>query len=201
MHRIDVWASETVGFEGRAYFDEAGALRDFGNHLLSLLAVTLGARTGAERLELLQRLNVKRAQRGQYDGYQEEVGLPSTTETLAALELADSALPATKIMLATGKALATKDTCVYIDGPSGLCELPDDESAYARIFAALLACERELFLTMEEIVESWRIMEEARAQFGPLVPYERGSTLAGRSLPGSSKQSRRSSPRNSNVAW
>jgi glucose-6-phosphate 1-dehydrogenase len=175
--RIDIWASETVGLEGRLYFDEAGALRDFGNHLLSLLATTLGARTGQERLELFRRITVDRAACAQYQGYEEQLGHPSSTETFVALLLRDGRHPDTELVLATGKTLSAKETCVYIDGPSGLCELPDDESAYARIFKALFAREHALFLTMDEIMESWRIMDEAHRHYGELARYEQGSTL------------------------
>ncbi len=181
--RIEVVASEIVGLEGRAaYYETSGALRDFNNHLLSLLTQTLGARGADERTEALRRLSVVRAARGQYNGYEEELGRGSSTETLAVLELVYEPMPDTTIVLATGKALAHKETCVQVkraEGKEQTCELPTDADSYERIFKALFERDRQMFLDLPEIMESWRIVDEALAlwQSTPLLRYERGSAI------------------------
>ncbi|HEY6020811.1 MAG TPA: hypothetical protein VIY48_13215, partial [Candidatus Paceibacterota bacterium] len=106
--RLTITASEDSTVGHRANFYEAtGALRDFGNHLLSLAAVALGGR------HILPELQLVRATRAQYTGYRNEVGNPSSdTETFFALELVRGD---TTVLLASGKGFATKDTTVRVD--------------------------------------------------------------------------------------
>jgi glucose-6-phosphate 1-dehydrogenase len=134
VERIIVTSSETIGIEGRLFYDQTGALRDLlQNHLLQLLAlvtmemprVVTPDRLHAEKLKLLRSIATirpdqvaTRAIRGQYTGYREEVGnTASTTETFAAVRVAiDSPrwhhVP---VIIQTGKALDQKFTEIALE--------------------------------------------------------------------------------------
>lgn len=132
---IDINAYEQIGIENRAQFYESlGALRDFiQNHLLQLLAiVTIDEPAGnnsdsihAAKQALLEQVRpVVRGEgkvqaiRGQYEGYREEVGNPSsTTETYADIRvLVDSdRWHDVPINLRTGKAMAEKNYEININ--------------------------------------------------------------------------------------
>jgi glucose-6-phosphate 1-dehydrogenase len=134
VDRITVTASETIGIEGRLFYDQTGALRDLlQNHLLQLLALVtmeMPPRPDAdhlhtEKLRLLRSIPSITADqvashtiRGQYDGYRDEVGHPaSTTETFAAVRLAINSprwhhVP---IIVQTGKALSEKATEIVLE--------------------------------------------------------------------------------------
>lgn len=180
--RLEVIAEESLGREGRVdFYDATGALRDMGNHLLSLLCASLGARTQAERLRELSQLSVVSAERGQYEGYAEEVGHPTDTETLISLELSHRNYPQLSITLRSGKALGAKRTLVRAAGDGAAAEFgeePSDQDAYERLFAELVRGRGESFLSEAEALESFRLLDEARARWGGLVRYARGGALA-----------------------
>lgn len=177
--RIEVLAAEALGLEGRVdFYDATGALRDTGNHLLSLLGAALGAGNSAERLRELKQLSVVRAQRGQYEGYAREVGHATDTETFISLELAHREHPDLSIVLTSGKALGKKQTAVRVVAggkTTEFAETPLEESAHERLFAALAHKEPTLFLGEAEAMESWRLLDAARQAWGDLRRYATGS--------------------------
>jgi len=138
---IEIIASEKIGIEGRAtFYEQTGALRDFiQSHLIQLLAVvTLDMPDNltsdsihTAKAELLQHITPiapdkvdEHAWRGQYDGYKTEVGNDdSIIETYAAVQLTidKPRWQDTKVTLATGKALASRETevKVYFNGVDG----------------------------------------------------------------------------------
>ncbi len=125
---IEISAAEQITIEGRAkFYDQVGALRDFiQNHLLQLLAIITmeqpeqldSDHIHAAKAALLQDIRPMRedevsakAVRGQYRGYPDEVGDPSTTtETYAglALQIDNPRWQGTLISLWTGKAMESK---------------------------------------------------------------------------------------------
>lgn len=176
--RVDVRAYEALGLEGRAeFYDATGALRDAGNHLLSLLCAALGARTAAERAAQLRELSVVAARRAQYDGYAAEVGHDTDTETYVSLTLAHRQYPGVPITLRSGKALGTKQNAVRTD-TAEFAESPDDEDAHRRLFAALVGDHHDLFLSEEEALESWRLLDRARTLWGSIGHYPKGAPPA-----------------------
>ena len=130
IERIEVIASEKNGIEGRAdFYEQTGALRDIvQGHLMQLLSLTLmdtpddmewddTPRLRAEALSHVAVADPRRAIRGQYDSYKEEVNNPSSnTETFVSLELhSDHELwQGVPLVLTTGKGLAEKYTEVRV---------------------------------------------------------------------------------------
>jgi glucose-6-phosphate 1-dehydrogenase len=110
---VQITVAETVGLEGRAYYDETGALRDMvQNHMLQLLALVAmepparfsAASVRDEKVKVLRSLRPIDAASvathtviGQYGpgavagqpvpGYAEELGRPSATESFVALKV------------------------------------------------------------------------------------------------------------------
>jgi glucose-6-phosphate 1-dehydrogenase len=167
IESIHITASEKIGIEGRAgFYEQTGALRDLvQSHLLQLAALTLMdapqpedmQRVPARRLAALKQLAVvvDSAKRGQYEGYQQEVGNSgSTTETFVALTLEsqDSRWSGVPITVLTGKAMKEKKTEIRIvyrrDGEREANELilslQPNERVEVRLWAKRPGYERQL---------------------------------------------------------
>ncbi|WP_299196721.1 glucose-6-phosphate dehydrogenase [uncultured Erythrobacter sp.] len=108
IEHVQITVAETVGLEGRTFYDEAGALRDMvQNHMLQLLALVAmepptsfdATAVRDEKVKVLRALRPTSASEtvtGQYragavnggavPGYDEELGSASTTETFAAIK-------------------------------------------------------------------------------------------------------------------
>jgi glucose-6-phosphate 1-dehydrogenase len=137
--RIEIFASEKIGIEGRAVFYEPlGALRDFiQSHLLQLLAIVTMGRPDTldsdnihtskqavmEQVKAVPADQVaKYAQRLQYEGYRQEVEHDtSVTETFAAVKvfIDNPRWEGVPITLWTGKGLDEKRTEVAVCFKSG----------------------------------------------------------------------------------
>ena len=199
--KIEIAASEHIGIEGRtAFYEQTGALRDvIQSHLLLLTALALidpdSAGTIQERrLGALQKLrSPMRAERGQYVGYKEEVGnTDSTTETFAAITLdsSDPRIAGIPITLLTGKMMKVKETEIRISykRESGALEeviYADRETsgteAYEKVFLGAIEGNRDLFVSEEEVRETWRItspvLEVWRKSPNNLTFYEPGENI------------------------
>ncbi|MDQ0419762.1 glucose-6-phosphate 1-dehydrogenase [Peteryoungia aggregata LMG 23059] len=143
IDHVQITVAESVGLEGRVtYYDKAGALRDMvQNHILQLLCLVAmeapfsmdaeGVRD--EKLKVLRSLkpiteaNVEKLTvRGQYragasaggavNGYQEELGSASDTETFVAIkaEINNWRWAGVPFYLRTGKRLATRMSEIVI---------------------------------------------------------------------------------------
>lgn len=143
IDHVQITVAESVGLEGRVtYYDKAGALRDMvQNHILQLLCLVAmeapfsmdaeGVRD--EKLKVLRSLkpitpaNVEKLTvRGQYragasaggavNGYQEELGAASDTETFVAIkaEINNWRWAGVPFYLRTGKRLATRMSEIVI---------------------------------------------------------------------------------------
>ncbi len=126
IEKIEVFAFEAIGIEGRAqFYEQTGAIRDFlQGHLLQLLALAImdGRQLDMDNLlqiadrrlaalEALIPAEPARAYRGQYNGYRQEVGVEqSCVETFVSicLESRDERWQGVPLILATGKALDQK---------------------------------------------------------------------------------------------
>lgn len=142
VRAIELTFYEQIGVEGRgAFYDNIGALRDVvQNHLMQLLALATmdlpaslqdGDALHAAKQRLLadtKAVDPHAAQvvRGQYRGYQEEVGnVGSTTETYVSLPLQidNKRWHGVPIRLSAGKALQTKQVAVsFTFGTAGAPE-------------------------------------------------------------------------------
>ena len=133
---IEIVVAEAIGLEGRGdFYEKTGALRDIvQSHSLQLAALTLMepcpepfdfSDLPQRRLAAMQSLTAPPLAklpatvfRGQYKGYRQEVGVPSSvTETFVALQLHSKARrwQGVPIYLATGKKLDQKLTQIRIN--------------------------------------------------------------------------------------
>ncbi len=132
---IDIVAYEKIGVEGRAkFYEPLGALRDFiQSHLLQILAIVTMDQPSkldsqhiheAKQAVMQQTQPVpadkalERTQRGQYEGYRQEVHNPkSVTETYAAVTVyVDSPRwQGVPFRLATGKAMSERKTEICVN--------------------------------------------------------------------------------------
>jgi glucose-6-phosphate 1-dehydrogenase len=128
IESIQISGAETLGVEERGgYFDRAGIIRDMvQNHLMQLLClmtmeapVTLDAEEiRAQKIDILKAVRIDSCCRMQYEGYRDETGVAtnSQTETYAELKLFIdsfrwSGMP---IYIRAGKALGRKGTEVGV---------------------------------------------------------------------------------------
>ncbi|NNC47223.1 MAG: glucose-6-phosphate dehydrogenase [Sphingomonas sp.] len=133
IDHVQITVAETVGLEGRAgYYDTAGASRDMlQNHMLQLLALVAMEPPAAydpdavraEKVKVLQSLRQIDAEKaksdvvlGQYEGYLEELGETSKTETFIALKahVDNWRWAGVPFYLRHGKAMARRKTEIYI---------------------------------------------------------------------------------------
>jgi glucose-6-phosphate 1-dehydrogenase len=94
IDKIEVVANESIDIQGRSvFYDQTGALRDFiQGHLFELLLLTIcdiDGNTIENRINVAKSLNLveNKAIRGQYIGYEQEVGHSSNIETYASVLL------------------------------------------------------------------------------------------------------------------
>ena len=129
IDHIQITVAETIGIEGRGdYYDGAGALRDMvQNHMLQLLALVAmepptnfdATAVRDEKVKVLRSLRpvpVSSTVLGQYDGYSEEIGRASTTETFVALQahIDNWRWKDVPFYLRTGKRMPERDTEIFI---------------------------------------------------------------------------------------
>lgn len=207
VERIDILASETLGIEGRTvFYEQTGALQDvIQSHLLQLAAIMLMTlpKNGKEeipkaRYRALQKLEMAPDHifRGQYEGYRTEVRNPdSTVETFVSLTLfsKDPRWRNVPITLTTGKALSEKKTAIVItrrkraaqENSFTLRVQPSKKEprydAYEHIFLAALCGDHALFVSSDEVYESWRIVDAARKEWdihpNTLISYQKGAMV------------------------
>ena len=129
IERIEIIATEEIGIEGRLFYDQTGALRDYQSHLLQLAALVLMEpcsdifdfeeipRRRLAALQAIEPAAPDKVFRAQYESYRDEIQNPaSTTETFVDLTLAsqDPRWAGVPIRLVTGKKLDQKLTEVRV---------------------------------------------------------------------------------------
>jgi len=194
---IEIIASEKIDIEGRVnFYEQTGALKDFvQSHLLEMVAVVLaGSFEVVRREEVLKNLEIvcditKRecVKRGQYEGYSAEVNNPnSMTETFVSINMVsnESKWRGVSIVLSTGKALNEKLTQIkikYKDGSEKIFDIEHEIEAYERVIKATILGNHDLFISSNEILESWRILDSIQKTWAKskddFIIYKKGSTL------------------------
>lgn len=194
---IEITASEKIDIEKRVnFYEQTGALKDFvQSHLIEMLAIVLaGSFDIARREEALKSLEIvcdvsksECVKRGQYEGYKDEVGNPSSiTETFVSINLVSSepSWRGVSMVLSTGKAMASKFTNIkikYKDGKEHIFSIDHEPGAYERVVKAAIAGNRSLFISSAEVLESWRILDAVqqswKGQKDNLIIYKKGSTI------------------------
>ncbi len=195
--KIEVIASEKIDIEGRVgLYEQTGALKDFvQSHLIEMAAVVLaGSYDAAKRHEALKQLEVvcditkhECVKRGQYEGYRAEVGNPtSMTETFVSINAVsnDPVWRGVPIILSTGKALSEKLTQIkitYKDGIEKVFNIEHEPDAYERVINAALAGDHNIFISSEEVQDSWRILDAIQQTWkdrnDDLIIYKKGVNI------------------------
>lgn len=182
IRSVDIIAAETLGVAERAsFYEQTGALRDFiQGHLMQLLALVLMDASNLQNtdlplrrlkaLEALEPASAAKAQRGQYEGYDQDVKNPgSLVETFVSLELEseDERWVGVRLRLVTGKKLAHKQTAIVVNYSDGATDTFDEEviisevgglDAYERVLMQAIAGQKHLFTSSPEVLRSWEIV-------------------------------------------
>ena len=194
---IEIIASEKIDIEGRVnFYEQTGALKDFvQSHLIEMAAVVLsGSFDSVLRQEALENLKIvcdvrnnECVKRGQYEGYTDEVNNPnSTTETFVSINMVsmDPAWRGVSIVLSTGKAFHEKLTQIkikYKDDSEKIFNIEHEPEAYERVIGATITGNHNLFISSDEIIESWRILDVVQKAWGKnkndLIIYKKGSSI------------------------
>lgn len=174
FNRVKIVSLESLGLENRvSYYDDVGALKDMvQSHFLSLLGKNLDFDLDKSKLEILDFV------RGQYEGYSDELGKKSDTETFVYLRFRCSG----KVFeFITGKGFSEKEGYMEVDGKK--FDMGEDNS-YVEIFRRFLGSEidgslMDVFPTVEDSVRNWEITEmfENFGEEKELIIYGRGSEL------------------------
>lgn len=177
--RIHVLFSETLGVEGRQYFDESGIVRDIvQNHALQVLAVLLDPSDKLSALRDISRFKREDTTLKQYEGYPFQ---GSTTPTYMETTCYWKGVP---IFIKAGKALSDAFVKVVIDfaheeGGSArdtveVCIQPESKvmstkrsplvleskDAYEVMISDVITGDKSRYMCLEEIHELWLIVDD-----------------------------------------
>lgn len=119
VSRVECYFNEKILADGRSTFDRTGIVKDvMQNHLTEVLASILCQKGGEnyekERTDLIKKITIDCSKTifGQYTGYEEDIGIPSKTETCAGfwLKINDARWEGVPFLMFAGKALESKKT-------------------------------------------------------------------------------------------
>lgn len=173
---------ETIGIEDRQYFDEFGIVRDIiQNHVLQILAQTIST----DRYSVLRhcsRLDPEASIFGQYIGYRTSkyVSSASTTPTYfhGMMYYCDGVHDDVPIFVEAGKRMYSEYVHICIELRDGkkitlkiqpeytieidtICLQYEKRNAYEDMLRDIMnVCNTANFVTLDEIRESWRIVQD-----------------------------------------
>lgn len=111
FYEIEFLMKEELGIEGRVYFNETGIVKDMlQNHLMVLYTTLLGG----ERADVLKNSKIVDSLLGQYNGYEDELGQISETETYALMFMKNNCFDNAIFTFQVGKGLDEKRTQIRI---------------------------------------------------------------------------------------
>ena len=134
---VKIISTENVGLEGRTgYYDSVGALRDMvQSHFLNLVQKNMNFKFNLKQFKILN------FEKGQYDGYTDELGRQSETETFVRVVFECCGR---RFEFVTGKAFDKKESFLDIDGKkffdTGL------DNSYVEIFRIFLSGGKTYFI-------------------------------------------------------
>jgi glucose-6-phosphate 1-dehydrogenase len=147
--KIKIVSLETLGIEGRSYYDEVGAIKDMvQGHFLNMLFKIIPG-------DYLKKLKVQSVKTSQYPGYQKEIGKKSKTETYAKIILKNSNL---NIEMETGKKAYKKESYIRLDNK--FYSLVDKSNPYKRIFQDFFSNKKQNFPSIKDTLKAWKITEK-----------------------------------------
>jgi glucose-6-phosphate 1-dehydrogenase len=188
--KIILHEKNIIGNRG-AFYDTTGAFVDVGqNHMLQILAIVASG-SDSSREDILKSVHLKKDQdiiRAQYDGYLQELGVKpdSQTETFfkVTLEIDNEKWKGVDFELEAGKALnesrSIVEICFKDKSDTLIFDLKSTKNpndAYEKVFLRALSGEHDVFVSMEEVMEEWRIAEEVKSEFKNtmLKIYQKGN--------------------------
>lgn len=149
--KIKIVSKETLGLENRGYYDNIGALKDMiQSHFLHILLKLI------KKEELTSSLAIEEFNRGQYKGYQKDLGKKSKTETY--VELKFKTKSGINVELITGKKMSKAESYLELDDKK--IDLSMGKNPYVNLFAAFLKNKKEDFPSMDDSIEAWKIIQE-----------------------------------------
>lgn len=166
--KVKIVSVESVGLEGRVgYYDSVGAMRDMiQSHFLNLVIKNMNFKFDLDDFE------VDNFIRGQYEGYVEDLGSPSKTETYVRIDFSSKGK---NFEFITGKSFSHKEGFIEVDGE--LFEMGGDNS-YVEIFNRFLDGKMEGFPTIEDSILAWKIIQRFESfETDDLLVYPKGVNL------------------------
>lgn len=161
---VTIYNSEVIGTEGRAYYDEYGAISDMvQSHLLQLLAIIVQDTT---KIDALNDVVFEGGYRGQYKDYVKELGKASKTETLAELrfKINNERWKDTQFTITTGKLLKERVTSIVIHFKHRYRPLVIKDYLDNSEYEKLIFGNRRYCVTKEEIERQWQIVDDIKAR-------------------------------------
>ena len=148
---------ESVGLEGRInYYDSVGALKDMiQSHFFNVINKNLGFKIDFSKARLIEFVF------GQYEGYVEELGKISSTETYVLLKFE---LFGKTFEFITGKGFFNKIGFMEIDGK--IYEM-GDENSYVDLFKDFLNKDFKNFVNENDSIFAWEFIEELQRRKRP----------------------------------
>ncbi len=200
IKEINIDLLETATVENRGeFYDSLGVVYDVGqNHILQMIALAVRPLKDNETADEVQKarenvfeslsVDVKNAQRAQYEGYKEHKGVKNDSDTETYIDVTlHSSLPAfagVPIRVRSGKAQPksfTAVTVVWKDGTETVFETPASESneAYKKVLLDCMNGDQTVFTSGKEVELGWHIAEEVKKviQQKPLEEYQVGKML------------------------
>lgn len=198
IEKVKIYIHEKITVKNRgALYDSLGALKDVGqNHILEMLAFVAMEKPSDSTAEaaqqaraaMLSSINVckEKIVRGQYEGYLEEDGVVSSsqTETFFRVNLGID-MPRWEGILfeiESGKALSQSKVAVEIVFKNGTTKIFDISTlsktdAYEQVFLAGINGDQSFFVGREEIMALWKVATDIinSWQSVPLVVYKEGT--------------------------
>lgn len=149
--KISMVNLESVGLEGREFYDSVGALGDMvQSHFFNMLTFLLGE-------YFIEKSEIKELKLGQYRDYKKELGKESSTETYTKLILKHKDKEA---FLETGKNFEKKISFLEIDGEK--FDLTTGNDPYYLMFEDFFQGKKENFPTIEMAIRNWKKIEEIK---------------------------------------
>ncbi|MDE1849085.1 MAG: hypothetical protein KGH55_03580 [Nanoarchaeota archaeon] len=152
FRKLKIVSLESIGLEGRSYYDSVGALRDMvQSHFLNI-AFKLAGKIRPDKIKVLK------FERMQYLDYAQELGKSSGTETLVKLKIKAGGK---EFEFITGKAFDKKVSFMEIDKKR--IDLEDKNNPYKTLFSDFLDGRMENFPEISNALLAWRIIERVES--------------------------------------
>lgn len=193
IKHVDICFSEKKGIEEREYFDDFGIIRDVvQNHLLQVCAIVLGHK------QKLKNIHVSSATFGQYQGYHDSkfVKRGSKTPTFfkGTLHITDGVWNNVPVTIKAGKALDSDkveviltlrdDKLIYIRiQPDPVIHIDNEVhefnniNAYEIVLQKAIEGKKDAFVSLEEIEDSWKILDNVLDNDSEPFIYKPGAKL------------------------